>query len=161
MTGVKAAKEHGKNFIIHQSMLYELLSNLIGLPYYTMTSYCTDLPFMARSSCSYCMDLPFIVDSIDSSTVCGQLQFFRSMQLSSLYQQHMMDSLNFRLKSLHKQWPKQCWSFYHCLTWAHLFTLSSRFIDFRRISKKCISWRMLTKFQQGKQSRVGQSFAIE
>ena len=25
---------------------------------------------------------------------------------------HMMDSLNFSLKSLHKQWPKQSWSFY-------------------------------------------------
>ena len=53
--------------------------------YYTMTSYYTDLPFMASSSCSYCMDLPFMVDSIDLSAVCGQLQFFRSMQLSSLY----------------------------------------------------------------------------
>ena len=73
---------------------------------------------------------------------------------------HMMDSLNFNLKSLHKQWPKQCWSFYYCLTCAHLFT-SSSFIDFRRISKKCISWRMLTKLQQGRQSRVGHSFAIE
>ena len=39
--------------------------------------------------------------------------------------------------------------------------MSSSFIDFRRISKKCISWRMLTTFQQGRQSRVGQSFAIE
>ena len=42
-----------------------------------------------------------------------------------------------------------------------LQVLSSSFIDFRRISKKCIIWRMLTKFQQGRQSRVGQSFAIE
>ena len=42
----------------------------------------------------------------------------------------------------------------------HLFT-SSSFNDFRRISKKCISWRMLTEFQQGRQSRVGQSFAVE
>ena len=32
---------------------------------------------------------------------------------------------------------------------------------FRRISKTCISWRMLTDFQQGRQSRVGQSFAVE
>ena len=32
-----------------------------------MTSYYTDLPFMAHSSCSYCMDLLFMVDSIDSS----------------------------------------------------------------------------------------------
>ena len=39
--------------------------------------------------------------------------------------------------------------------------MSSSFIDFRRISKKCISWRKLTKFQQGRQSRVGQSVAIE
>ena len=39
--------------------------------------------------------------------------------------------------------------------------MSSSFIDFRRISKKCISWCMLTKFQQGRQPRVGQSFAIE
>ena len=39
--------------------------------------------------------------------------------------------------------------------------MSSGFIDFRRISKKCISWLMLTKFQQGRQSRVVQSFAIE
>ena len=54
--------------------------------YYTITSYYTDLPFMARSSCSYCMDLPFLVDSIDSSAVRRQLQFFRSMHLSSLYQ---------------------------------------------------------------------------
>ena len=38
-----------------------------------MTSYNTDLPFMAHSSCSYCMDLPFMVDSIDSSAVYGQL----------------------------------------------------------------------------------------
>ena len=44
-----------------------------------MTSYYTDLPFMARSSCSYCMDVPFMVDSIDSSAVSGPLQFFRSM----------------------------------------------------------------------------------
>ena len=51
-----------------------------------MTSYYTDLPFMARSSCSYCMDLPFLVDSIDLSAVRGQLQFFRSMHLSSLGQ---------------------------------------------------------------------------
>ena len=35
-----------------------------------MTSYYTDLPFMARSSCSYCMELSFLVDSIDSSAVC-------------------------------------------------------------------------------------------
>ena len=39
--------------------------------------------------------------------------------------------------------------------------MSSSFIDFRRISKKCISWRMLTEFQQGRQSRVGKSFAVE
>ena len=39
--------------------------------------------------------------------------------------------------------------------------MSSSFIDFRRISKKCISWRMLTESQQGRQSRAGQSFAIE
>ena len=40
---------------------------------------------------------------------------------------------------------------------------ASSFIDFQRISKKCISWRMLTKLQQGRRSRsrVGQSFAIE
>ena len=49
-----------------------------------MTSYYTDLPFMAHSNCSYCMDLdlPIMVDSIDPSAVCGQLQFFRLMQLS-------------------------------------------------------------------------------
>ena len=28
---------------------------------YTMTSYCTDLPFITHSSCSYCMDLPLIL----------------------------------------------------------------------------------------------------
>ena len=39
--------------------------------------------------------------------------------------------------------------------------MSSSFIDFRRISKKCISWHMLTEFQQGRQSRVGQSFAVK
>ena len=33
--------------------------------------------------------------------------------------------------------------------------------DFCRISKKCISWRMLPKFQQGRRWRVGQSFALE
>ena len=49
-----------------------------------MTSYYTDLPFMAHPSCSYCMDLLFLVDSIYSSAVRGQLQFFGSMQLSSL-----------------------------------------------------------------------------
>ena len=75
-----------------------------------MTSYYTDLPFMACSSCSYCMDLPFLVDSIDSSAVCGQLQFFRSMQLSSLYWLCAAYD-GFSLKSLHKQWPKQCSSF--------------------------------------------------
>ena len=46
---------------------------------------------------------------------------------------YMIDSFNFNLKSLHKHWQKQCWSFYCCLlcclTWAHLF-MSSTFIDF-------------------------------
>ena len=62
---------------------------------------------MARSSCPYCIDLPFMVDSID----CGQLQFFRLMQLRQLtllaVMLHMFDSLNFSLKSLHKQWPRR------------------------------------------------------
>ena len=42
------------------------------------------------------MDLPLMADSIDLSAVCGQLQFFRSMQLSfSLLavMLHMTDSL--------------------------------------------------------------------
>ena len=74
--------------IIHQTMLYELLRNLIGslLLYYDFILH--RFTFYGALSCSYCMDLPnFMVDSIDSSAVCGQLQFFRSMQLSSLYQQ--------------------------------------------------------------------------
>ena len=50
-------------------------------------------------------------------------------------------------------------SFYYCLIWAHLCT-SSSFIDFRHISKKYISWLMQTKFQQGRQSRVGLSFLL-
>ena len=70
-----------------------------------MTSYYTDLPFMARSSCSYRMDLPFMVDSIDSSAVCGQLQFFDEVDAAQLtllaVMLHLMDSLNFSLKSLH------------------------------------------------------------
>ena len=69
-----------------------------------MTSYYTDLPFMACSSCSYCMDLIFMVNLIDSSAVCGQLQFFSSLLAVMLH----MDSPNFSLKSLHKEWPKQC-----------------------------------------------------
>ena len=53
---------------------------------------------------------------------------------------HTMDSLPVNF-SLHKRWPKQCWSFWYRLTWAHLFTPSS-FIDFCRISKNCISGRI-------------------
>ena len=34
---------------------------------------------------SYYIDLSFLVDSIDLSAVLDQLQFFRSMHLSSLY----------------------------------------------------------------------------
>ena len=73
-----------------------------------MATYYTDLPFMAHPRCSYCMDLPFnfMVDSIYLSAVRGQLQFFRSMQLHLTLlavMLHMMDSLNFHLKSLHKQ----------------------------------------------------------
>ena len=56
-----------------------------------MTSYCTDLPFMAHSSCSYCMDLPFMVDLIYSSAVlkvdAAQLTLLAVMM-------YMMDSLN-------------------------------------------------------------------
>ena len=47
-----------------------------------MTSYDTDLPFIARSSCSYCMDLPFMVDSIvvncSSSGRCSSAHFTSS-----------------------------------------------------------------------------------
>ena len=127
--------------------------------YYTMASYYTDLPFMTRSSCSYCMDLHFMVDSIDSSAVCGQLQFFRW-----LYQQwccndswipHMMDLLNVGLKRSHKQWPKQCWNFYYCLTWSSSFVYVFKLIDFRCISKTCISWRLLTnQVIQARQQRI-------
>ena len=120
-----------------------------------MTSYYTDLPFMARSSCSYCMDLPFLVDSIDSSAVRGQLQFFRSMHLSSLY--YLCAAYDgFRLKSSCTQTVAET----VLKSPLHLFTCSS-FIHFRRISNKCSSWRMLTEFQQDRQSRVGQSFAVE
>ena len=77
-----------------------------------MISYYTDLLFTARSSCSYCMDLPFMVDSIDSSAVCGQLHAVLQVNAAQLtllaVMLHMMDSLNFNLKILHKQWPKQC-----------------------------------------------------
>ena len=47
------------------------------------------------------------------------------------------------------------------LSYLSSFVTSSCFIDFRRISKKCISWRMLTKLQQGRQSRTGWLFAFE
>ena len=129
-------------------MLWELLSFWLVHSYYAMTSYYTDLPFMARSSWAYCMDLPFMVDSIDSSAVRGQLQFFRSMQLSWLYKQWCCIWWN-SLKSLHKQWPKQYWSFYYCLTWSSSFVYVFK-----------LHW-FSPYFQQGRQSRVGQSFAIE
>ena len=122
-----------------------------------MTSYYTDLPFMASSSCSYRMDLPFLVDSIDSTAVRGQLQFFRSIHLSSLYQLCAAYG-RFRLKSSCTQTVVKTVLIMKFLL--HLFT-SSSFIDFRRISRKRISWQMLTEFQQGRQSRVGQSFAVE
>ena len=48
----------------------------------------------------------------------------------------------------------------HLSSFVYVFKLHPE-IDFRRISKKCISWRMLTEFQQGRQSRVGRSFAVE
>ena len=78
-----------------------------------MTSYYTDLPFMACSSCSYCMDLLFMVDSIESSavwpTVVLQVDAAQLTLLNLLaVMLHLMDSLNFSLKSLDKQWPKQC-----------------------------------------------------
>ena len=110
-----------------------------------MTSYYTDLPFMAHSSCSYCMDLPSMVFSIDSSTVCGQLQFFRLMQLSSLTSSDAASDgfINLQFETITQ-------------------TVAETVLKFLVLSsKKFISWRMLTKFQQGRQSRVGQSFVIE
>ena len=77
-----------------------------------MILYCLDLPFMAHSSCSRCMDLPFMVDPIDLSAVCGLLEFSRSTQLSLLDSSDAANDgfikLHFSLKSLLKQWPKQC-----------------------------------------------------
>ena len=68
--------------------------------YYTMTSYYTDLPFMAHSSCSYCMDLPFMVDSIGSSAACGPTAVLQvnAAQTLPAVMLHMIDSLNFSLK---------------------------------------------------------------
>ena len=76
-----------------------------------MTSYHTDLPFMARSSCSYCMDLPFMVDSIEfvsSLWLTAVLQVDAAHLTLLAVMLHIMDLLNFSLKTLHKQWPKQC-----------------------------------------------------
>ena len=80
ITGGKASIS---GIIIHQSILYELLSNLIGshLPHYDL--YYTDLPFMGHSSYSYGMDSPFMVDSIDSSAV--SVNYSSSDRCSSTY----------------------------------------------------------------------------
>ena len=150
-------------FIIHQSMLYELLSNLIGslLLYYDFilhwfTFYGT-FKLLILHGITFYGGFDWFVSSLWSTAV---LQFDAAQFTLSAVMLHMMDWLNLNLKSLHKQQPKQCWRFCYCLTWANLFT-SSSLIDVRRISIKVISWRMLTKFQQGRLSRVGQSFATE
>ena len=116
-----------------------------------MTSYYTDLPFMARSSYSYCMGLPFMVDSIDSSAVYGQLQFFSDAAYDGFIKLQF-EKFTTVAKTVLK---------FLLLSYFNSFVYVFKLIDFRRISKKCISWRILTKFQQGRQSRVGQSFAIE
>ena len=149
--------------IMHQSMPYELLSNLIGslLLYYDFilhwfTFYGT-FNLLIFHWFTFYGGFDWFASSLWSTAV---LQVDAAQLTLPAVMLHMMDSLNLSLKSVHKQQPKQCRSFHYCLTWAHLFT-SSSFIDFLRISKKCVSWRMLTKFQQGRQSRVDQSFAIE
>ena len=94
-----------------------------------------------------------MVGSIYSSAVCGQLWFFRSMQLHLTLlavMLHMIDSLNFNLKSLHKQAVAVFAEVSTAVLLELILFTSSSFIDFRRISKKCISWRMLTKLQQGR-----------
>ena len=66
-------------------MFFELLSNLIGslLLYYDFILHsCT---FYGVFKLLILHGFTFLVDSIDLSVVCGQLQSFRSMQLSSLY----------------------------------------------------------------------------
>ena len=120
--------------------------------YYTMTSYYADLPFMARSSCSYCMDLPFLVDSIDSSAVRGQLQFFRSMHLSSL-----------NYLAVCCIWWVQIKKFVHTVAETVLkFLLHlSSFVYVFKLHWFSSYQLAHAEFQQGRQSRVGRSFAVE
>ena len=121
---------------------------------------------MERSSCSYCIILPFMVDSIHLPAVCGQLKFFRSMQLSSLYWQCAAYDgfIKLQFENFTQTVAKPVLKFL-LLSYLSLFVYtSSSFIDFRRISKNRIIWCMLTKIQLGRRSRsrVGQSsFAIE
>ena len=130
-----------------------------------MNSYYTDLPFMAGSSCSYCTDLPFMwirlirqqfMVNCSSSGRCSSAHFtssdaaddrFIKLQFEKFTQTVAETVLKFLLLS--DLIELICLRLHASLIFA-IFPRSAS-----------ISWHMLTKFQQGRQSRVGQSFAIE
>ena len=98
-----------------------------------------------------------MVDSIDSSAVCGQLQFCNCSSAHFTSSDAAYDGfIKFQVEKFTQKVAETVLKFL-LLSYLSSFVYVSSFIDFRRISKNCISWRKLTKFQQGRQSRVGQS----
>ena len=142
------------HIIIHKSMLYELLSNLIG--WFTLTIlwlHITLIYLLWRVQVAHIAWI-YLLWWIRLSGRCSSAHFTSSDAAYGF--------IKLQFEKFTQTVAETMLKFYYCLIWARLFP-SSSFIDFGRISKKCISWRMLTKFQQSRQtrSRVGQSFAVE
>ena len=144
--------------IIHQSMLYEPFSNLIGLLllYYDFIfhwfTFYDSFKFFILHRFNFYGGFDWFVSSLWSTAV---LQFFTSSDAAYGF-------IKLQFEKFTQTVAETVLTVLLLSYLSSLFT-SSSFIDFRPTSKKCISWRMLTKFQQGRRlrSRVGQSFAIK
>ena len=103
-----------------------------------------------------------MVDSIDSSAVCGPLQFFRSMHPAHFTGSDAAFDGFIKLQfERFRQTVAETVLTFLPLSYLSSFVYVFKLHRFSPYFQEVHSWRMLTKLQQGRQSRVGQSFAIE